>query len=87
MRARGAAPKRTFRNDSAPTVAALIFGAPSSQEKSAPWFGANLLFDIRQIDGVSLHQEPNCQANYQEGHHIDRENLKCHHGRFPAIEN
>jgi hypothetical protein len=69
------------------TEAALIFGAPSPQEKPAPWFGANLLFDIRQIDGIPLHQEPNCQANDQEGHHINRENLNCTHGRFLAIEN
>jgi len=66
---------------------ASIFGAPNPQEKSAPWFWANLLLDIRQIDGISLHQESNCQANDQEGHHINRENLKRHHGRFPAIEN
>jgi hypothetical protein len=74
-------------NKRPPTEAALILGAPSPQEKSTPWFGASLLFDIRQIDGISLHQEPNYQANDQEGHHINRENLKCHHGRFPAIEN
>lgn len=66
---------------------ALIFGAPSPQEKSAPWFGAGLLFDIGQIDGISLHQEPNCHADDQEGRHINRENLECSHGRFPAIEN
>ena len=67
------------------TEAALTFGAPPRETCALVW--ANLLFDIRQIDGISLHQEPNCQANDQEGHHINRENLNCTHGRFLAIEN
>jgi hypothetical protein len=46
---------------------AIIFGAPSTQEQSASRFGTSLLFDIGQIDGVSLHYEPNCLANDQDG--------------------
>ena len=64
--------------------AVLIFSAPRSQEKSPPWFGTRLLFDFRQIDGITLHQEPNCRANDQEGRHKNRENLKCRHGPFPC---
>jgi len=63
---------------------ALFVCIPSSEQKSAPRFGA-LLLDIGQIDGVSFHQKLDCRRNDQEWRNVDREYLKGLHGSSSAI--
>ena len=63
---------------------ALFVSIPSSEQKSAPRFGA-LLLDIGQIDGVSFHQKLDGRRNDQERRDVDREYLKGLHGSSSAI--
>ena len=42
--------------------AALLFIAPGSKEKPAPRWTASYPLGIAQVNGVSLHPEPDCRA-------------------------
>lgn len=64
---------------------ALLVRAPGTEKKSALGLRAYLLFNVREADAVPRHQKFNRYPNEQKGRYINRENLKCLHGRFPAI--
>src|SRR6185437_13390581 len=66
--------------------AALLFGAPTAQEKyfARAAFRSGLLLDIGKINAVALHKKSYGYSDDQERRQVYCQRLKCPHGRSPA---